>query len=124
MATPPPPVEHQFKPGESGNPDGRPLGSKNLTTLLREALQKIAKTKDEDGAEITYELLLTKRVLKKAIEQGDMRAIELIYSYLDGKPQQKHKVELDIPQNLIDLIRGAQPAQPGGGQSVPTENKG
>ena len=28
----------RFKPGESGNPDGRPRGSRNATTLALEAL--------------------------------------------------------------------------------------
>jgi hypothetical protein len=28
----------KFKPGESGNPDGRPRGSRNATTLALEAL--------------------------------------------------------------------------------------
>lgn len=31
-----PPVEHQFKPGESGNPKGRTKGTKNLATIIRE----------------------------------------------------------------------------------------
>ena len=35
-----PPRAHQFKPGQSGNPKGRPKGSKNESTILREILQQ------------------------------------------------------------------------------------
>ena len=31
-----PPLEHQWRPGQSGNPRGRPRGSKSLKTLIRE----------------------------------------------------------------------------------------
>jgi uncharacterized protein DUF5681 len=33
-----PPLESRFKPGTSGNAMGRPKGSKNLKTLIREAM--------------------------------------------------------------------------------------
>jgi len=35
-----PPVEHQFKPGQSGNKRGRPKGSKSEATILNELLSR------------------------------------------------------------------------------------
>jgi hypothetical protein len=35
-----PPVEHQFKPGQSGNKRGRPKGWKNEATILDELLSR------------------------------------------------------------------------------------
>lgn len=40
-----PPREHQFEPGRSGNPKGRPKGSKNESTLLREIFQRKIETR-------------------------------------------------------------------------------
>ncbi len=46
------PADHlkpwQFKPGQSGNPGGRPLGSKSLKTFAREYLESLS---DEDKLE-------------------------------------------------------------------------
>lgn len=33
------PKAHLWKPGQSGNPDGRPKGSKNKITLIKQALE-------------------------------------------------------------------------------------
>jgi hypothetical protein len=35
-----PPKQHQFEPGQSGNPKGRPKGAKNTATLAREILDR------------------------------------------------------------------------------------
>jgi hypothetical protein len=35
-----PPRQHRFRPGQSGNPKGRPKGAKNTAILLREILDR------------------------------------------------------------------------------------
>lgn len=40
-----PPSEHRFKPGKSGNPKGRPKGSKNELTILRKILDRKIETR-------------------------------------------------------------------------------
>jgi hypothetical protein len=35
-----PPRAHQFKPGQTGNPKGRPKGAKNESTILREIFER------------------------------------------------------------------------------------
>jgi hypothetical protein len=49
-----PPREHQFQPGQSGNPSGRPRGAKNESTILREILaRKIAHRSGDRVRKIT-----------------------------------------------------------------------
>jgi hypothetical protein len=44
-----PPVNRQFRPGQSGNPKGRPKGSKNLATTFAEILSRPIKVRDRNG---------------------------------------------------------------------------
>lgn len=39
-----PPKQHQFKPGKSGNPKGRPKGSVGESTMLREIMEHTIET--------------------------------------------------------------------------------
>lgn len=73
----------KFQPGQSGNPAGRPVGTRNFTTKVREALEKIA-----EGKDYTYEEAFVKSILKKAIIDQDPAIMRLIWNYLDGMPAQ------------------------------------
>jgi hypothetical protein len=44
-----PPKQHQFKPGQSGNPRGRPKGAKNTATIINEILNRKVRVRTERG---------------------------------------------------------------------------
>lgn len=68
---------YQFKPGQSGNPSGRPR--KPLTERL------IAKLAQEEGLEAAA---LVAAILKKA-KEGDISAWREIADRIEGKPVQQ-----------------------------------
>lgn len=85
----------QFVVGQSGNPNGKPKGSGlNLTSLLKEHLEKIP----EQG-KIPYKDLFIKTLLKKALVENDIQALKLIINYVDGLPQAK----IDLTTNGNEL---------------------
>lgn len=82
-----PVIGKPFEKGQSGNPAGRPVGAKSLTTKVKEALAKLGGAKI-DGVEVTYEEALIKKIMHKAIVEGDPQMIKLMWNYIDGMPMQ------------------------------------
>ena len=64
---------HLFKPGQSGNPSGRPKGSKNKLTLLREAVLESA----EEIVLSNFERIVQATV--KLAEEGDPTALKIVW---------------------------------------------
>ena len=69
-----PPREHQFRPGQSGNPSGRPKGARNFKTELREELSELVTVRDGDREiEVSKQRALIKSLVAAAID-GNQRA--------------------------------------------------
>jgi len=66
---------YKFKPGQSGNPGGRPKATP-ITDALRDALSDPAELEKFIGA-----------VIKKA-KKGDVKAFQAVSDRLEGKPAQ------------------------------------
>jgi len=70
-----PPKDNQFKKGSSGNPKGRPKGSKNFVTLLdKELAQTIVVTENGKKKKLSRMQAMVKRIVAGAL-QGDQRSL-------------------------------------------------
>src|SRR5260370_26442380 len=76
-----PPRHTRFRKGHSGNPKGRPRGSRNASTLLDEALkERVVVSENGRRRKVTkLEAILTQLVNKAA--QGDHRATQLLLAH-------------------------------------------
>lgn len=79
-----PPLEHQFKPGQSGNPKGRPKGVVNFKKLIvKHAAKKV--TVLEGGIEKKMTMLdLTLAAMFTKSAKGDVAAARLVTSLIQA----------------------------------------
>ena len=77
-----PPVNTRFKPGQSGNPKGRPRGSKSFASLMRAALSETVQVR-EDGRlrHISRREAIIKSLIARALK-GDARANDRLLSFM------------------------------------------
>lgn len=73
-----PPKQHQFKPGQSGNPKGRERGSRGLKTDLKAELEArmTIRINNEPVSDTRQRLLL--RALASRAAAGDVRAAAIV----------------------------------------------
>lgn len=86
----------RFKPGQSGNPKGRPKGTLSLTDVLRQ-LGEIEDVEIRRGEpKISRKEALGHKLWNMALS-GKSEIARYIYDRLDGKPTQEIKVHNDTP---------------------------
>lgn len=90
MARIPPSNGRKFKPGQSGNPKGRPKKIPSLDKLLNEVLGS-ADDQDSEMKEVIE--ALTVRAKK-----GDVRAAEVLLERAYGKPKQEIRIDQEVTQ--------------------------
>lgn len=95
----------EFKPGQSGNPKGRPKKLPAIDKLLADVLG----SEDEENSEAKQ---ILEALVKKA-KKGDTRAAEILLDRGYGKPKQT----IDIPGEVIKgFVIQAPSAKDAGGQ--------
>lgn len=80
-----------YKPGQSGNPLGKPKGSKNMKTILREMLETDI---NYEGKKVPTAFVVVSELVKKSIYHNNAKVqLEAIKEILDrsiGKPVQSN----------------------------------
>lgn len=89
------------KPGETHNPNGRPKGALNYSTIRRNAFEAIGKSKGMTAEQV--ELLMVQSGLGKAI-QGDFRFYQDDMNRAHGKPAQPLIGDPENPINHVHKV--------------------
>ena len=97
-----------YEKGQSGNPKGRPKGSKNRSTVAKGWLQVEQDLKNPLTSEIetmSQEDLMTLALIKKARE-GDTQAYQKLLDSAYGAPvQQVEQTNIELPFFNLDADR-------------------
>jgi len=104
-----PPRSTQFKKGQSGNPKGRPIGSRNLSTALRQCLEeKVVVTENGARRRITMMDAMLKQVVRKAAA-GDLKAFQQVVVLEQAGESQAFEepavVRMAEPKDVNKLLR-------------------
>src|ERR1700746_3913845 len=77
-----PPRHSRFEPGQSGNPRGRPPGSKNLSSLLKKAIDEpVIVVENNRRRRIAKREAIVKQFVNQSAK-GDLKATQLLLSIL------------------------------------------
>lgn len=84
-------LQPPWKPGESGNPKGKPLGAKSLTGALRKFLEFKIRTDHPLTKKTNVEMTVAERLMLAVIVKGangDVPALREIWDRIEGKVAQ------------------------------------
>jgi hypothetical protein len=122
-----PPKNTQFTPGRSGNPRGRPKGTRPVGAVLREIIhQKIAVTEGGKTRRILVLEVMLRRLANDAM-RGDQKAIKFLLLLID-RYGESPEATLELRDLLVEdegiLAQYLQPPKEAGPQvSAPPERK-
>lgn len=91
-----------FKKGEVANPKGRGKGVQNSKTRLLKLLELVTKVRNPvTGEEEEFSIAeqLDMQIIAKA-RKGDLKAYEILFDRLEGKPKQTTDITADIKGNV------------------------
>jgi hypothetical protein len=101
-----PPLHTRFSKGRSGNPKGRPRGSRNTSEILREEADRLIKlTQKGKTQRLSAREVIIKQQFLKAM-RGDTRAAGFILDRLPETPGETFTIGPDgkIPVKLLQKI--------------------
>ena len=104
-----PPKSGQFQPGKSGNPKGRPKGSKNLKTLIMNEAHELVEIVEKGEKKVMSQLHVMVAQLRNKAMGSDLKAIDRFLDYVSRYEEQEETSEnnasTDIKAEDADILR-------------------
>ncbi len=102
-------IPHQFKPGQSGNPNGRKKGSINTKTIIRRwlaATETAVNPLSGEEEEFTQLDIITIKQIDKA-RKGHTEAFNALLDRIDGRPKPEiNDTAVTMPAVHINMPEG------------------
>ena len=105
-----PPRHTRFEPGRSGNPRGRPNRSKNLATLLSEALREpVIVTENGRRRKVSKRQAVIKQLVNRSA-RGDLKAMQMLLGTMQeiehrGEAEPAETTFDDVDQKVIEQLK-------------------
>lgn len=97
-----PPQETQFRKGASGNPAGRPKGSKNLATIVLKEARKRVRVNGPHGTRTVTKVEAAVTQLGNKSAQGDLRAAREFFALIQRSEEAADMGSSVLPINELD----------------------
>jgi hypothetical protein len=95
-----PPARHRWKPGQSGNPSGRPKKSPDLAACAaKELSRKRWVTIDGRRVRVPTDQIL----IQKLIASGKIPAINLLFDLVSRNAEKDHKKKIEYIKAQLDM---------------------
>jgi Family of unknown function (DUF5681) len=112
-----PPLASRFRPGQSGNPRGRPKGVRNLRTVMAAALAEMVEIKENDRSRRISMLEAAMKQLVTRAAKGEDRAMRLLFDLADAHdrrpaPPEAERFGEDDAAVMADLVRRIRASSP------------
>jgi hypothetical protein len=107
-----PPKKTRYQKGQSGNPKGRPRGSRSWATLLREILSERVEVRENGGTRIVTKKELILRYAVNKAATGDSRAREFLVNQTPwlqrdlAEPKRSPQYDIEAFERAREILRG------------------
>jgi Family of unknown function (DUF5681) len=103
-----PPTSSQFQPGRSGNPRGRPKGTRNASSMARDALERTINVKVKGSWKKTTVRKAAYRRLGDRAVAGDAKALDYLLSLESEErlPGSDHAQAQPLSVKDLELLQG------------------